>query len=91
MKADKSEVWRQRGKRFEIFKPKRESVRPSEWLVPLYAVSRFVRLAWITRSEKGTESASKAQTNRRTRKAGWWFGKSLSTQELEREEEGWVL
>ena len=38
MKRDRNEAWKQRGQRFEVFRPKHDSPEPSEWYVPLYAL-----------------------------------------------------
>ena len=38
MKGDKSETWKQRGQRFEVFRPKHERPEPSEWYIPFYAL-----------------------------------------------------
>jgi len=99
MKSDGSESWERRGKRFEVFKPKHESVRPSEWFVPVYMIRLAGRLGWagwrgedvaVRRGERdeGGDSERKIQG----RKKGWWFRKQPKRQEPRpREEEGWVL
>lgn len=38
MKRDHREAWKQRGQRFEVFRPKHESPKPSEWYIPFYAL-----------------------------------------------------
>lgn len=38
MKTDRRNSWKQRGQRFEAFRPKHENPEPSEWYVPLYAL-----------------------------------------------------
>lgn len=38
MKRDRNEAWKQRGQRFEVFRPKHESPEPSEWYIPFYAL-----------------------------------------------------
>ena len=38
MKSDRHEAWKQRGQRFEVFRPKHESPEPSEWYIPFYAL-----------------------------------------------------
>jgi hypothetical protein len=37
MKSDEDEIWQQRGQRFEVFRPKHENPKPSEWYITLYA------------------------------------------------------
>lgn len=38
MKRDRNKAWKQRGQRFEVFRPKHESPEPSEWYIPFYAL-----------------------------------------------------
>ncbi len=38
MKRDRDEGWKQRGQRFEVFRPKHESPEPSEWYIPFYVL-----------------------------------------------------
>ena len=38
MKNDRTESWKLRGQRFEVFRPKHENPEPSEWYIPLYAL-----------------------------------------------------
>ena len=38
MKRDRNEGWKQRGQRFEVFRPKHDSPEPSEWYIPLYVL-----------------------------------------------------
>lgn len=38
MKHDRNEMWKQRARRFEIFRPKHDNPEPSEWYIPLYAL-----------------------------------------------------
>ena len=38
MKRDRNEAWKQRGQRFEVFRPKHDSPEPSEWYIPFYAL-----------------------------------------------------
>lgn len=38
MKRDHNEAWKQRGQRFEVFRPKHDSPEPSEWYIPFYAL-----------------------------------------------------
>ena len=40
MKADSNEKWKQRGRRFEVFRPRHEHPQPSEWYVSLYTLLR---------------------------------------------------
>ena len=38
MKNDRTDSWKLRGQRFEVFRPKHENLEPSEWYIPLYAL-----------------------------------------------------
>ena len=38
MKKDDTEAWKQRGQRFEVFRPKHKNPEPSEWYIPFYAL-----------------------------------------------------
>ncbi|KAL9102390.1 MAG: hypothetical protein Q9163_002456 [Psora crenata] len=38
MKNDRKDLWKLRGQRFEVFRPKHENPEPSEWYIPLYAL-----------------------------------------------------
>ena len=40
MKVDGNEKWKQRGKKFEVFRPKHEHPEPSEWYISLYSFLR---------------------------------------------------
>ncbi|KAL9130564.1 MAG: hypothetical protein Q9217_001277 [Psora testacea] len=40
MKKDGKELWKLRGQRFEVFRPKHENPEPSEWCIPLEEVAR---------------------------------------------------
>lgn len=97
MKSDGSESWKERGKRFEVFKPKHESVRPSEWFVPVYMIRLAGRLGWAGWRGNGTggregEGDEVGDSGIQKGKKGWWFRKQPKRQEPRpREEEGWVL
>ena len=44
MKCDQTESWKLRGQRFEVFRPKHETPEPSEWYIPLYALTHPLAL-----------------------------------------------
>lgn len=47
MKNDRIESWKLRGQRFEVFRPKHENPEPSEWYIPLYALTHpLAALGW---------------------------------------------
>jgi len=96
MKADDAAPWRERGKRFEIFKPKHESVRPSEWYLPLYAVLRIGKLGRVWRRGMGGRravdgAAGRAQTETAMEERRWWSLRRAKPPQAAREDEGWVL
>ena len=56
MKRDRTEAWKQRGQRFEAFRPKHENPEPSEWYIPFYALLHpavVVDLGWGERPADG--------------------------------------
>ncbi|MCJ1355028.1 MAG: hypothetical protein MMC33_005019 [Icmadophila ericetorum] len=95
MKIDVSERWKSRGARFEVFRPKAEQVRPSEWWVPVYAVEhpwvcwgRRVRPDWLGRREVKSSTAGKKSAWL------WWKRKNGSGKEEgeeKLEDQPWVL
>ena len=95
MKSDFSDVWQQRGKRFEVFRPKHEKPQPSEWYVPLYAllhplVVLGIRKPGRAQVQKKGAPAANTKIGRFERVFMLPFGKSKA-QEPERSDEGWVL
>ncbi|MCJ1390302.1 hypothetical protein MMC18_003160 [Xylographa bjoerkii] len=95
MKADDAAPWRERGKRFEIFKPKHESVRPSEWYLPLYALLRIGSMTRVWRSTRGRRPPSRAAARVHTKTAKeertWWAFRRQKPKQTSREDEGWVI
>ena len=51
MKRDHNEAWKQRGHRFEAFRPKHENPEPSEWYIPFYALLRPAVVVGLGRRE----------------------------------------
>lgn len=99
MKHDRgahSTVWRERGRRFEVFRPHaqhHERLQPSEWLVPLYAALHpLVAVGWTGRAREDGEETAR-----------WWSWLRLRGRGTDREkggargpkaartDEGWVL
>lgn len=65
MKKDSSIFWNARGARFETFsfKPQRETIKPSEWLVSLYLMKKIpgavvggLKKAWPRRKRRDSEA-----------------------------------
>ena len=94
MKIDEQEVWKARGARFEVFRPKAEQVRPSEWWVPIYAVGH-PWILWGKRSRPGWLGGGNKAEKRRGRWFGWWRGKMGRVDEKQGEgtleDQPWVL
>ena len=61
MKRDRNEAWKQRGHRFEVFRPKHESPEPSEWYIPFYALLHPAVFVGLGRRE----GSSDVRLNRR--------------------------
>ena len=51
MKRDHNGAWKQRGQRFEVFRPKHESPEPSEWYIPFYALLHPAVIVGLGRRE----------------------------------------
>jgi len=51
MKADQGAAWKQRGKRFEAFRPKHENPEPSGWYIMLYTLLRPAVLLGLDRRD----------------------------------------
>ena len=96
MKADRNEAWKQRGKRFEVFRPKHENPEPSEWYITLYMLLRPTILLGLSRrnDRNAFESGTKRDPYSILSFTTLWnvFRKrQRKPQEPERPEEGWVL
>lgn len=53
MKADTDATWKQRGRKFEVFRPKYEHPEPSEWYITLYTLLRPAVIFGIYRETDG--------------------------------------
>ena len=94
MKSDYSDTWQQRGKRFEVFRPKHENLQPSEWYIPLYALLHPLVVLGFRKPGRVSVHEKNATVNS---KRGL-FSKVLLTpfmkrkaEEPEKPDEGWVL
>ena len=93
MKRDRNGSWRLRGHRFEVFRPKHDNPEPSEWYIPLYAITHpgaFLGFATLNEMKKKAARAAEGK--------GWltrllWLSrwKPPTNEEEERPDEGWVL
>ncbi|KAL9120721.1 MAG: hypothetical protein Q9187_002719 [Circinaria calcarea] len=85
MKTDPEELWKLRGQRFEIFRPRHENPQPSEWYMLLYAMLHpWVLLGFKTGGERNGGGGKRHLTWRI-----WPFGKA--TKEPEERDEAWVI
>lgn len=82
MKSDRSETWKTRGQRFEVFRPKYENPEPSEWYIPLYAALHpAVALGLSNR-----RTTSQVESN-----GGFFRRRKSKTTQVELPDEAWVL
>ena len=62
MKRDRNEAWKQRGQRFEVFRPKHDSPEPSEWYIPLYVLRHPVVAIGLGSREGRSDSRPTSKT-----------------------------
>ena len=62
MKRDHTETWKQRGQRFEVFRPKHENPEPSEWFIPFYALLHPAVALGLDRSAALSDRRTASQT-----------------------------
>lgn len=95
MKADPNVIWKQRGQRFEVFRPKHENPQPSEWYVTRYALfNPLVLLGIRRRTEKhdqDTKDFRKASQAPKYPRFLNFFGRRAKAREPKGNDEGWVL
>ena len=66
MKSDSDKTWKQRGLRFDVFRPKHENLVPSEWYITLYAMlNPAVMLGFWRGKEGGDRETEKVKGFRR--------------------------
>lgn len=96
MKSDRDNTWKQRGLRFDVFRPKHENTVPSEWYITLYAMLNPAAMLGF-RHGKGEGD----QDTDKTEKLNWFqrfsmfanlFGKKAKPTEVEAEnDQPWVM
>lgn len=95
MKADKDEIWKQRGKRFEVFRPKHEHPEPSEWYISMYMLLRPAALfRYGLLSDNGSSPIKNVDRQSSFGLAGisnFLRRRRTKPEEPARPEEGWVL
>lgn len=95
MKSDRDETWKQRGQRFEVFRPKHENPQPSEWYVTFYALLN----PWVSigfRRRKEIQDQEVVDIKRALQPPKYLglsniFRRRAKPKESERDGEGWVL
>ena len=93
MKADSAPSWKRLGEQFEVFRPRHERLEPSEWYVPLYALTHpwvLLGLPWPRRNSDDAKLGSDEKAGSSTRRTWRLFGRE-KVKPPEREEEGWVM
>ena len=95
MKSDRNEVWKQRGQKFEIFRPKHENPRPSEWYITFYALlNPWASIGFHRRKKIQEQEVVDIQNALQPPRYLWLsnlFPRRFKPKEAERDSEGWVL
>ena len=100
MKVDGDDKWKQRGKRFEVFRPKHEHPEPSEWYISLYSFLRPLAILGIGFDSNNDSLAARnddlsngdrQSPFRLARISELFRRRRTKPEEPERPEEGWVL
>ena len=95
MKLDGNDKWKQRGKKFEVFRPKHEHPEPSEWYISLYSFLRPTAILGIgfgsINKGLGTRKDDRQSSSGLTRLSRFFHRRQTKPEEPERPEEGWVL
>lgn len=96
MKSDHENTWKQRGLRFDVFRPKHENAMPSEWYITLYAMlNPAVMLGLRRRKENGNRDADRAEKINVFRRFSTFsapFGRKAKPKEAEDEnDQPWVM
>ena len=97
MKRDRNEEWKQRGQRFEVFRPKHENPEPSEWYIPLYTLTHPASILGLAVSEKAVDQSQSIKEERVHRPtdsrglASLFRRRRMKTKEAELSDEPWVI
>ena len=94
MKADTNERWKQRGRRFEVFRPKHDHPEPSEWYITFYSLLRPAALLGISRTDGQalyTGTGSRQSSFGLTGISNLLWRRRHKPEEPEVPDEGWVL
>ena len=96
MKRDRNEAWKQRGQRFEVFRPKHDSPEPSEWYIPFYALLHPAIAVGLGSKGGRLESRSSSKTENMTEPSKGGIARLLrkrkrQTAEEEVNDQPWVI
>ena len=97
MKSDPRDVWKARGHKFEVFRPKHENPEPSEWYIPLYMILRPSILLRFLRTSMRRNAAVSPGDVKDHHSGRSWFKRFLRNtkrppdEEVKRSDEGWVM
>ncbi|MCJ1470220.1 hypothetical protein MMC07_008865 [Pseudocyphellaria aurata] len=96
MKSDRDNTWKQRGLRFDVFRPKHENPMPSEWYITLYAVFNPAAMLGLSRAKEkedlDTDNAEKVNGFRRFLTSVNLFRRKAKPTEVEVEnDQPWVI
>lgn len=96
MKRDRNEAWKQRGQRFEVFRPKHESPEPSEWYIPFYALLHPAVAVGLGRTEGFSDShpTTESETSSEPSQGGLarlFRRRKRRTEEEEVNDQPWVI
>lgn len=91
MKNDQKEPWKLRGQRFEVFRPKHENPEPSEWYIPLYALTHPIAVLGLVRKAPVHQSETVSQSTRAGGVAGLFRRRKQKAMEPEEPDQPWVI
>lgn len=95
MKSDDNETWKQKGQRFEVFRPKHENPEPSEWYITLYALLNPAVLLGINRIKTGKLPNTDGPKHPRQFFKDLWFlslfRRKKKTEDSAINDESWVI
>ena len=91
MKNDQSESWKVRGQRFEVFRPKHETPEPSEWYVPLYALTHPLNILGFRLKDTPASTKVASQSTRAEKTTAWFWRRRQKVRESEEADQPWVI
>ncbi len=97
MHSDPDETWKERGQKFEAFRPKHENPQPSEWYVLIYAILKPSSILGFGQQNSSKDSGLKRDVRSAASSTGLFSmahrvgRRGHRPQESWREDEGWVI